>query len=64
MEQGRKTGHALGRLTLALLWRRRGASALLIAVAALGVFASAALCGLTERQEAAMAEAEANTNIQ
>ena len=56
MEQCKKTGGALRRLTLAVLWRRRGASLLLIAVAALGVFASTALHSLSARQEAAMAE--------
>ena len=58
MEQCKKTGGALRRLTLAVLWRRRGASLLLIAVAALGVFASTALHSLSARQEAAMAELE------
>ena len=64
MEQCKKTGGALRRLTLAVLWRRRGASLLLIAVAALGVFASTALHSLSARQEAAMAELERNARIQ
>ncbi len=64
MEQSRKTGRALRRLTLAVLWRRKGSSALLMAVAALGVFASAALYSLSARQEAAMAELEQNARIQ
>ena len=63
MEQCKKTGGALRRLTLAVLWRRRGASLLLIAVAALGVFASTALHSLSARQEAAMAELERNARI-
>ena len=64
MEQSGKTGRALRRLTLAVLWRRKGSSALLMAVAALGVFASAALYSLSVRQEAAMAELEQNARIQ
>lgn len=64
MEQSGKTGRALRRLTLAVLWRRKGSSALLMAVAALGVFASAALYSLSARQEAAMVELEQNARIQ
>ena len=64
MEQSGKTGRALRRLTLVVLWRRKGSSALLMAVAALGVFASAALYSLSVRQEAAMAELEQNARIQ
>lgn len=64
MERLAKTGQALRRLTLAVLWRRRGTSLLLTAVAALGAFASAALCSLTVRQESAMAKLEQNARIQ
>ena len=64
MERSGKTGGALRRLTLAVLWRRKGSSALLMAVAALGVFASAALYSLSARQEAAMVELEQNARIQ
>lgn len=64
MKQPEKTGQALRQLTLELLWRRRGASILLMIVAALGVFVSAVLYSLTARQEAALAELEENARIQ
>ena len=54
MKPGRKSGSALRRLTITVLWRRRGISFLLAGAAFLGVFASVFLHGLTERQEAAM----------
>ena len=64
MERSGKTGSALRRLTLAVLWRRKGSSALLVSAATLGVFASAALYSLAARQEATMAELEQNARIQ
>ncbi len=54
MKPGRKSGAALRRLTITVLWRRRGISFLLAGAAFLGVFASAFLHGLTARQEAAL----------
>ena len=42
-KQNKKMGQALQWITLAVLWRRKGTSMFLAAVAALGVFASAAL---------------------
>lgn len=63
MKQNRKSGQALRWITLAVLWRRKGSSILLAAVAALGVFASAALQNMTARQEAAMADMVHNTQI-
>ena len=62
-QQNKKMGQALQWITLAVLWRRKGTSMLLAAVAALGVFASAALQNLTVRQEAAMADMVRNTQI-
>lgn len=63
MKQNKPSGRALRQITLAALWRRKGVSVLLSAVAALGVFASAALQNLTARQEAAMADMVHNTQI-
>ncbi len=60
---GKKSGWALCRVTLLAMARRKGASCLLAAVAALGVFASIALYNLTARQEAAMADMVENTQI-
>ena len=63
MRKSRKSGWALRQVTLAALFRRRGASLLLSAVAALGVFASAALQNLTARQESAMTDMVQNTQV-
>lgn len=61
MKQNGKS--ALRWITLAVLWRRKGASILLAAVAALGVFASAALQNLTARQEASIENMVKGTQI-
>lgn len=61
MKQNRKS--ALRWITLAVLWRRKGTSILLAAVAALGVFASAALQNLTARQETSIENMVQNTQI-
>lgn len=63
MKQFKTSGRALFQVTLAALWRRKGFSILLALVAALGVFASAALQNLTARQEAAMAKMVHDTQI-
>lgn len=63
MKQNRKSGQALRWITLAVLWRRKGTSILLAAVAALGVFASAALQNLTAQQETSIANMVQNTQI-
>lgn len=63
MKQYKTSGRALRQVTLAALWRRKGFSILLCAVAALGVFASAALQNLTVRQEAAMTKMINDTQI-
>ena len=48
----KKTGSALRRMTLAVLWRRRGVSLLLLLLAALGVFSAALLQNLALRRSA------------
>lgn len=53
----------LQRVTLRTLWRRRGASLLLLALVLLGSFSSIALHRLTVRQEAALSEMIASTRI-
>lgn len=63
MKQLKTSARALRQVTLAALWRRKGFSILLSLVAALGVFASAALQNLTARQEAAMAKMVHDTQI-
>lgn len=63
MGQSKKSGSALRRLSFAVLWRRKGASALLAATAALGVFAAIALHNLIARQEAAIEEMVRTTPI-
>lgn len=63
MKQNRRSGQALWQVVLAAMWRRKGFGILLFGVAALGVFASAALQNLTVRQEAAMAEMVRDTQI-
>lgn len=59
----KKTGSALRRMTLAVLWRRRGVSLLLLLLAALGVFSAALLQNLALRQERSMADMIENTPI-
>ena len=59
----RKTGSALRRMTLAVLWRRKGVSLLLVLLAALGVCSAALLQNLALRQERAMADMIENTPI-
>lgn len=59
----KKTGSALRRMTLAVLWRRKGVSLLLVLLAALGVFSAALLQNLALRQERAMADMIENTPI-
>ena len=59
----KKTGTALRRMTLAVLWRRRGVSLLLLLLAALGVFSAALLQNLALRQERSMADMIENTPI-
>lgn len=56
-------GTALHRLTLQTLWRRRGSSLLLAAVAMAGVFAALVLHRLTVRQEQALEQMVADTEI-
>lgn len=63
MRKSKTSGWALRQVTLAALFRRKGASLLLSAVAALGVFASIALQNLTVRQESAMADMVQNAQI-
>lgn len=63
MKQTKRSGHALHRLTLAVLWRQRRSSALLAGIAALGVFASVALHHLAVRQEEAIADMVAHARI-
>ena len=59
----KQTGSALRRMTLAVLWRRKGVSLLLVLLAALGVFSAALLQNLALRQECAMADMIENTPI-
>lgn len=63
MKQAKRSGRALHRLTLAVIWRQRRSSALLAGIAALGVFASVALHHLAVRQEEAIADMVANARI-
>lgn len=63
MKRNPKSTGGLRRLLIAAIWRRKGTSLLLSAIAALGVFASVALDGLTARQAAAMADMQRNSVI-
>ncbi|MGN1306575.1 MAG: ABC transporter permease [Faecousia sp.] len=63
MKANTTSGKALRQVALRTLWRRKGASILLTAVAALGVFASVALQNVIARQETGMRDMVRNTSI-
>lgn len=64
MKKKRIRGHALYRVTLAAMWRRKKASLLLILVAAASVFVSVFLQSLITRQEKAIETMIRDTAIQ